>query len=214
MKISLWLVEANPEHLDLARPFEWPGLVIKSREQEQKISDVLTNSTPEAFGCYLREYANNRVTKNYGIMRRIHATCKSPAILERTAFEIKSGIAKKIVIFAYHREPLQVLNTIFPGEGITADIIWKGTPLHKTAMALVRFKRPNHRGGIPILLIQISAAPGLVGGIEADHVIINEQHWLHEDNELAYNLVSAPRWDNALLQDNIDQQIAPFLTGE
>lgn len=208
-----WPVASSAEFLDLIRPIEYPRMVEKAREQERQLREALAKLPADEHADYLAAHADNYVT-----LRRINAILKTPAVFDTIRFEIENGLVDKLVVFAYHKEPIRLLTDLLPSKGIKVESIWGGTSPAKRDRAIQKFHRPNNKGGAQVIVCQILAAGMAIDLSVAHEGIALEEDWVPGNNAQAFERMGGYKQTHpimirkAVLPESIDVDIQATLT--
>jgi SNF2 family DNA or RNA helicase len=98
-------------------------------------------------------------------------------------FEIGAGLLDKVVIYGYHKEPLNILAEQFNcADGPGAVVIHGDTPVEDRDGLIQRWKKPS---GPKIMLVSIIAAGIAVDFTEAHQGIMIELDWVPGNNSQA-----------------------------
>jgi SWI/SNF-related matrix-associated actin-dependent regulator of chromatin subfamily A-like protein 1 len=167
--IQEWYVDPSTELLA-------GGWLEELDEQEGALRAALVNKSTEEILTYLAG------DQEFSTLRRINALLKAPAVFNQVMFELDNGLLDKVVIYGYHREPLEILERKFDEAGIGAVAIHGGT-LPKYRDGLVEdWKDPR---GSQVMLASIIAA-GVVLDFSAAHQgIMLELDWVPGNNAQA-----------------------------
>ena len=177
-----YYIESSTEFLDLIRPVEGKRLAEQSRVLESKLRDLLAK-TPKRRHM---EVLENHI-QEYATLRRVTGILKTPAIYDTIRFEIENGLVDKLVVFAYHRDPMVLLHQLLNQEaGINTEIIYGGTPEKKREAALRRFRLPKTRAdSSKVMVAQIQAAGTAIDLSCAHQGIMLERDWVPGNNAQA-----------------------------
>lgn len=119
-----------------------------------------------------------QIYQGTGPLRRYTALQKTPAIAELIADELRNNAYPKIVLFAWHRDPMTDLYNRLHKE-FRMEQIYGGTPIDKRERIVRDFQRdPRVRG----IILQIRAAGISINLTAADEVGMVESSWVDDEN--------------------------------
>lgn len=176
ISVHPWYVEPNPELLDIIRPVDGTRLWDKARAQEKQLKDALTALKPAEQLAYLQE-----TSTSYASWRRVTGILKTPAVLNSVLFELENRLMDKVVIYAYHRDPIVLLRDLLKANGVNVVSVWGGTSERAKTAAQDKFKR-WHRG---VFIGQIQAAGTAIDLTSAHQGIMLEKDWVPGNNAQA-----------------------------
>lgn len=188
------------------------GLVEQARAQERKLRAALAALPAEGHADYLAENVDS-----YTTMRRINALLKTPAVLETIKFELGNDLVDKLVVFAYHREPIELLQRMLP-RALKPKSIHGGTSATHKDQALRAFDTPTKQGGCRVLICQILAAGTAIDLSVAHEGIAVEEDWVPGNNAQAYERMGGYKQTQpitirkAVLPGSVDEYVSRVLT--
>lgn len=176
ISVRPWYVKPDPELLDIIRPVDGERLWDQARQEERALKDALSKLRPAERMPYLAE-----TMPHYATWRRVSGILKTPAVLDTVLFEMENQLMDKVVIYAYHRDPIVLLRDLLKAKGINVAAVWGGTSDKKKTAAQDKFKR-WHRG---VFIGQIQAAGTAIDLTSAHHGIMLEKDWVPGNNAQA-----------------------------
>lgn len=169
-------VEADPKMLDVVRPVRGQHMLAKAQEEDKKLKAALLKLRVAERMTYLAENA-----ASYATWRRINGILKIPAVFDNVMFELTNRLADKIVIYAYHRDPIMLLRTMLKAEGVKVATIWGATTPEQRTKMQDRFNRWP-RG---VFIGQIIAAGTAIDLTCAHRGFMIEKDWVPGNNAQA-----------------------------
>lgn len=121
--------------------------------------------------------------KEFSSLRRYNALLKVPAVLDQVSFELDNGLVDKIVIFGYHKEPMQILEEEFNRAGLGAVRIDGDMPKGQRDAEVERWKT-NPR--LKVNISSIVVAGTVLDYTAAHQVIALEMDWVPGNNWQAW----------------------------
>ena len=207
--IEPWPVVANTEYISAMRPFNWEADMRAVRTDEYKLRMKLDQCQPHKRAQLLAQEAND-----FSMMRRINALLKTPAVVEAAVNDIKDGGVDKLVIYAYHSDPIRLLQLMLEQEGIRTVSVTGQTTAKGRSRAVQQFNQPD---GPEIFLGQIIAAGTAIDLSVANHGILLERDWVPGNNAQALDRMGGFKQTkpvtirDAVLTDGIDCVIGETL---
>lgn len=212
-QVDTYPVESSDEFLDLIRPVDGKKLKVAAGTLEKQLKKALAEMPARKHADYLAGHI-----EEYATLRRITGILKTPKVYDTVRFEIENELIDKLVIFAYHREPLHLLHRLLNDEaGIKTELIYGGTPEKKRDAALGRFRRDSKKGGSRVLVAQIQAAGTAIDLSVAHQGILLERDWVPGNNAQAlermggYNQTRPISIRDIVIPDSIDCVVAATL---
>lgn len=207
-----WSVDPDPSLLGIVRPIDHERLSVRARELEAKLGEALTGKTPDE----MLEYLETHVA-DYATLRRVTAILKTQFVLDTIEFELANGLVDKLVVFGYHKEPLDLLFRFLKQSKLRPVLIYGGTPPKKRDAALAAFNRPTGEGGARVFIGQTIAAGTAIDLTCAHQGIMLEQDWVPGNNAQA--LMRMHRYGqehpvlirNAVLEGSVDEVVSRVL---
>ena len=204
-----WPVESSREFLSLVRPVDGGKLLDQSEKLQEQLRIALAEIPPEDHAAYLEANIDQ-----YATLRRITGILKAPFVYQAIIDEIQSGQVDKLVVFAYHREPMILLHRLLNDEAeIKTEILYGGTPEKKREAILARFNRPNNKKGSPVLVANILTAGTAIDLSVAHNGILLERDWVPGNNAQAlerlggYKQTLPITFRDAVLPGSIDEVV-------
>ena len=162
------------------------------------------------------EQMRGRRDDSLAMLRQVNAMRKTPAVYEQVMFEIENGLTDKVVIYAYHRVPMQLLRRMFNDAGVGAELIYGETPQRKRDHFIQRWKRPS---GPKVMLASIIAAGVVLDFTEAHQGIMLEMDWVPGNNVQAMQRMhrhgqTRPVTVRVAMADGIDERINTVLANK
>jgi SWI/SNF-related matrix-associated actin-dependent regulator 1 of chromatin subfamily A len=114
------------------------GFESEAREQERLLRAAIKGLAPDELLAFLAG------DKEFATVRRYNAMLKIPAVYQQVSFEISAGLLDKVVVYGYHKEPLDMLAEQFNQRGgAGAVVIHGGTPAKDRDRLIQRWKQPD-----------------------------------------------------------------------
>lgn len=120
-------------------------------------------------------------TQEFATLRRYNALLKVPAVYEQVQFELENNLLDKVVIYGYHKEPLEILREKF-SEGYGAVLINGDTPAKERDRLIQMWKNQDKPR---VMLASIIAAGVVLDFTEAHQGIMLELDWVPGNNAQA-----------------------------
>lgn len=162
--IQEWYVKPSADFCGMA-------MVTDTIRTEAEFRKQLEGKTDEELLAFLAG------TAEFSTLRRYNALLKAPAVFETVKFELENGLLDKVVIFGYHREALQALNSAFMRAGIGVELIYGDTPMHERDARIEDWKRKK-----PVLLASTIIASTVLDFTAAHQGIALELDWVPGNN--------------------------------
>lgn len=205
--ITPWPVDSSREFLGLVRPVDGGKLLAEAEALQVQLKTALAQVPAEDHGEFLQEHITEFAT-----LRRVTGILKAPAVYNSIVFEVQNGLLDKLVVFAYHREPMILLHRLLNEEaGIKAEILYGGTPEKKRDALLKRFNKPNNKGGSAVLVANILTAGTAIDLSVAHQGILLERDWVPGNNLQAlerlggHNQTNPITFRDAILPGSVDE---------
>jgi SWI/SNF-related matrix-associated actin-dependent regulator 1 of chromatin subfamily A len=171
--IQPWYVEPNAALIQ-SDGFEHTDVEQAVKKEEAALRKAIKTLSPEELLAFLAGHQHEFAT-----LRRYNAMLKAPAVYDQVRFEIDAGLLDKVVIYGYHKEPLEVLRSEFFKVGIGAAVINGATPQKDRDKLVQWWKHPK---GPRVMLASIIAAGVVLDFTEAHQGIMLELDWVPGNN--------------------------------
>lgn len=146
------------------------GFEEQARRQDREIRERIKGLAPEELLTFLAG------ADEFSTLRRYNAMLKIPAVRQQIAFEQEAGLLDKVVVYGYHRQPLDMLAEQFGGKAV---VIHGETPQKKRDGLIQSWKQP---GGPSVLCASIVACGVVLDFTEAHQGIMLEMDWVPGNN--------------------------------
>jgi SWI/SNF-related matrix-associated actin-dependent regulator of chromatin subfamily A-like protein 1 len=150
-----------------------------ARKEEAELRRRIKNLPPEELLTFLAGH------QEFSTVRRYNALLKVPAVYEQINFEVGAGLLDKVVVYGYHKEPLDALAAKCNegGEvGMGAVVIHGDTPAKDRDRLIQWWKKPD---GPRVMAASIIAAGVVLDFTEAHQGIMLEFDWVPGNNSQA-----------------------------
>lgn len=177
ISVNPWPVEADAKYLSDIAPVDGDRTKHQAIAQAKELEAALARiPNKEDWGAYLQEHFDH-----YGPLRKYNGILKVPAVFEAIKFELENRLVDKVVVYAYHRAVIHLLQELLKGAGVNVTSVYGGTPGHKKENAQKKFK--SWRRGV--FIGQIQAAGTVIDLTTAHHGYIIEKDWVPGNNAQA-----------------------------
>ncbi|HEY7680678.1 MAG TPA: DEAD/DEAH box helicase [Terriglobia bacterium] len=166
--VQEWYVEPRADYCSPV------GDSVELAGQECQLRAALAGKSAEELLAFLAG------DKEFATLRRYNALLKAPAVFDQVMFEIDNGLLDKVVIYGYHKEPLEILRQKFDAAGVGAALVYGGTTDRDGEVQ--RWKSP---GGPKVMLASIIAAGVVLDFTEAHQGVMVELDWVVGNNQQA-----------------------------
>ena len=174
---ELGAIDIQPWYVSPSAQFITPELSEAAREEEAALRKAIKDLPPDELLHFLAGH------QEFATVRRYNALLKVPAVFEQVMFEIEGGLLDKVVIYGYHKEPLDVLAREFnKHDDVGAVVIHGGTPQKERDALIQAWKLPE---GPRVMLASIIAAGVVLDFTEAHQGIMLELDWVPGNNKQA-----------------------------
>jgi SWI/SNF-related matrix-associated actin-dependent regulator 1 of chromatin subfamily A len=146
------------------------GFEEEARRQERELRRRIKDCSPDELLAFLAG------DEQFATVRRYNAMLKIPAVRQQIAFEQDAGLLHKVVVYGYHKQPLDMLAREF---GDKAVVIHGETPQEKRDGLVQRWKQPD---GPSVLCASIVACGVVLDFTEAHQGIMLEMDWVPGNN--------------------------------
>lgn len=144
-----------------------------ARREEAELRKAIKGLPPEELLAFLAGH------QEFSTLRRYNAMLKVPAVFQQVMYEMDADQLDKVVIYGYHKEPLNMLATQFAKVGIGAVVIHGDTPRKERDGLIEQWKRPD---GPRVNLSSIIAAGVVLDYTAAHQGIMVEMDWVPGNN--------------------------------
>lgn len=152
------------------------GFEEAAKKEEAELRRKIQKLPPEELLIFLAGH------EEFATVRRYNAMLKVPAVFEQVMSEINRGELEKIVIYGWHKEPLEILEREFNKAKVGAVLINGDTPPKRRDGLVQEWKHPN---GPRVMLASIVAAGVVLDFTESHQGIMLECSWVNADNTQA-----------------------------
>jgi SWI/SNF-related matrix-associated actin-dependent regulator 1 of chromatin subfamily A len=152
------------------------GFEEAARREEAALRKAIKNLPPEELLAFLAGH------HEFATVRRYNAMLKVPAVYQQVGFEISAGLLDKVVVYGYHKEPLNLLADEFNSGGEVAPgavVIHGDTPKKERDRLIQWWKRKD---GPKVMCASIIAAGVVLDFTEAHQGIMLELDWVPGNN--------------------------------
>jgi SWI/SNF-related matrix-associated actin-dependent regulator 1 of chromatin subfamily A len=174
---ELGAIDIQPWFVTPSAQFVSYELGEQARKEEAELRKAIENKTPDDLLAFLAGH------QEFATVRRYNALLKVPAVFEQVMFEIEGGLLDKVVIYGYHKEPLDILARLFNKHDDVGAVVIHGGTQQKDRDALIQeWKSP---GGPRVMLASIIAAGVVLDFTEAHQGIMIDMDWVPGNNKQA-----------------------------
>jgi SNF2 family DNA or RNA helicase len=152
------------------------GFADTAKREEAELRRAIQKLAPEDLLTFLAGH------EEFATVRRYNALLKVPAVFEQVMGEMDSGLLDKIVIYGWHKEPLEILEREFNKAKVGAVLVNGDTPPKLRDGLVQEWKRPS---GPRVMLASIVAAGVVLDFTESHQGIMLECSWVNADNTQA-----------------------------
>ena len=172
-------VYSSSEFLHLVDPVGNERTLARARAEYHQLRENIRRVPVGDRGQWLLQ--NNQ---SFATVRRVQALLKAPWVYRTIRDEIRAGAMDRVVVFAYHRDVLEILHTLLREEAqIGAELVYGSIAPTRRDAAVKRFSRP--RKPTPVFLGQIISAGTAIDLSASNHGILIERDWVPANNAQA-----------------------------
>jgi SWI/SNF-related matrix-associated actin-dependent regulator of chromatin subfamily A-like protein 1 len=172
LNVQEWFVDPSADCIDMAQYADVAG-------QEEMLRQALQGKTPSEMLAFLAG------DKEFSSVRRYAAMLKVPAVADAIAFEHKSGLLDKVVVFGYHVDPMYALQDRLAKAGVRSMVVSGRETDAQRKNRDARIEHWKTHNDTPVLIASINVAATALDLTAAHQGIMLELDWVPGNNSQA-----------------------------